>query len=244
MPQSVLTTGLVALFFALVHVFGNRMRFLRVTPRSVWLSLAGGVSLAYVFMHLLPELAERQDQSLEHLRREGEGLLGLHVYMTALLGLIIFYALDRLVRKSKEVERGAASTTSVFWLHVGSYAVYSVLIGYLLVNREEADLRGLIIYAIAMGLHFIINDQGLREYHGAVYDRQARWVLAGAPLAGWAVGILVKLSPVTVATIFAFLAGSIILNVLKEELPEERESRFWALGAGATAFAVLLLLSR
>lgn len=93
-----------------------------------------------------------------------------------------------------------------------------------------------------MGLHFIINDQGLRECHGAVYDH--RRLLAGAPLAGWAVGVLVRLSPVTIATIFAFLAGSIILNVLKEELPEERESRFWALGTGATVFGALLLLSR
>lgn len=76
MSQSALATGLVALFFALVHVFGNRMRFLQVTPRSIWLSLAGGVSLAYVFMHLLPELAKRQNQSLEHLRRGARGCSG------------------------------------------------------------------------------------------------------------------------------------------------------------------------
>jgi len=36
------------------------VRLLDVVPRSRWLSAAGGVSVAYVFMHLLPELAEGQ----------------------------------------------------------------------------------------------------------------------------------------------------------------------------------------
>jgi hypothetical protein len=40
-----------------VHAIGGRLRFLDVIPRSTWLSLAGGISVAYVFVHLLPELA-------------------------------------------------------------------------------------------------------------------------------------------------------------------------------------------
>jgi hypothetical protein len=47
-------------FLALVHAIGGRLRFLDVIPRSTWLSLAGGISAAYVFFHLLPELAAGQ----------------------------------------------------------------------------------------------------------------------------------------------------------------------------------------
>jgi hypothetical protein len=39
----------------------------------------------------------------------------------------------------------------------------------------------------------------------------------------------------------ALLAGGVILNVLKEEVPSERQSRFWAFAAGAAAYAGLLL---
>ena len=249
MSDSVLITGLVALGFAFVHVFGRAMRFLQVTPRSIWLSISGGVSLAYVFVHLLPELAQRQEESLRHLGRSGESLLALHVYLTALLGLVLFYGLDRLVRQAR---RGARAQTvsqdgkadGIFWVHLASYGLYSVLIGYLLVHREETDARGLVIYAIALGLHFVVNDQGLREYHGQAYDRKGRWILAAAPVLGWLAGIVFAVSPVVVASIFAFLAGCIVLNVLKEELPEDRESRFWALGAGALGFAALLVAAR
>jgi hypothetical protein len=39
----------------------------------------------------------------------------------------------------------------------------------------------------------------------------------------------------------AFLASGVVLNALKEELPEEREGRFWAFAIGAALFAALLL---
>ncbi len=132
----------------------------------------------------------------------------------------------------------------MFWIHLGSYAVYNVLIGYLLLHREETDLRGLLIYAAAMGLHFVVNDQGLREHHGAAYDRVGRWLLAGAPILGWLLGLAVEVPPLALAALFAFLAGGVVLNVLKEELPEDRESRFSAFAAGTAAYALLLLATR
>jgi hypothetical protein len=37
------------------------------------------------------------------------------------------------------------------------------------------------------------------------------------------------------------MAGGVILNVLKEELPEERQSKFWAFALGAAIYAALLV---
>jgi len=31
-----------------------------------------------------------------------------------------------------------------------------------------------------MALHFVVNDNGLREHHREVYDRIGRWILAAA----------------------------------------------------------------
>jgi hypothetical protein len=39
------------------------------------------------------------------------------------------------------------------------------------------------------------------------------------------------------------LAGGVIMNVLKEELPEEHESRFWAFALGAALYSVILLFA-
>lgn len=43
------------------------------------------------------------------------------------------------------------------------------------------------------------------------------------------------------AVFVPFLSGGIILNVIREELPSDRESRFWAFAAGTAGYATLLL---
>ena len=48
------------LFLAFIHLWSSQLRFLDNKPRSPWLSVAGGVSLAYVFVRIFPKLAEKQ----------------------------------------------------------------------------------------------------------------------------------------------------------------------------------------
>ena len=43
------------------------------------------------------------------------------------------------------------------------------------------------------------------------------------------------------AALTAFLGGGVVLNMLKEEVPSERQSRFWAFAGGAVGYAALLL---
>lgn len=76
-----------ALALTLVHLLAGKLRFLEGIPRSRWLSLAGGISVSYVFVHLLPELGEGQAAFDE------EGWLPFlerHVWLLALAGLAVF----------------------------------------------------------------------------------------------------------------------------------------------------------
>lgn len=231
------------MLFTCVHIVGGKLRFLSGTPRSRWLSMAGGVSVSYVFLHLLPDLSESQETLEEALG--GLTFLEHHVYLIALVGLSVFYGLDRMAltsrRQNSEQNREDETSTAVFWLHISSFAVYNLLIGYLLLHREEPGLRSLIFFIVAMALHFVVNDYGLREHHKDAYDRVGRWVLVAAVVVGWALGSVTEISRAAIAGLIAFLAGGVILNVLKEELPEERQSRFLAFLLGAGVYAVLLL---
>jgi hypothetical protein len=95
----------------------------------------------------------------------------------------------------------------------------------------------------AMGLHFLTNDFGLRQDHRGSYDNRGRWFLAAATLLGWAVGALTTLPALATGFLFAFLAGGVVLNVLKEELPEDRQSRFMPFALGAGGYAALLIVA-
>ncbi len=249
MSTEILLSGLLAVAFASIHAFGGGLKFLRVTPRSIWLSAAGGVSVAYVFVHLLPELARHQETLTEAVA-PGGGLAAAteqHSYLIALAGLASFYGLEHLARRSgrssRETGGDGRTAAHIFWIHLGSFAVYNVLIGYLLLHREEGGSLGLLAYGFAMALHFLVNDQGLRDQHGGSYDRTGRWLLAAAPVAGWGLGLATTISAPMIAAMFAFLAGGVVLNVLKEELPEERESRFSAFAIGTAAYGALLVVT-
>lgn len=242
--MGVLLTGAIAIAFALIHLYGCRLRFLDKTPRSRWLSLSSGVSVSYVFVHILPELSEAQHELQSSVA--AVAFIEHHVYVMALLGMVIFYGLERIAKQSrqKNISEGEGDITEpgVFWLHMISFTLYNLLVGYLLQHRESPGVVNLVLYAIALGTHFLVNDYSLRGNHKGLYHKLGRWILAAAIIVGWATGLRYEVSEAALAVLFALLAGSIILNVLKEELPEERKSRYWTFALGTGVYTTVLLL--
>jgi hypothetical protein len=234
-----------ALCLALIHLGTSRFSLAGAVPRSRWLSLAGGTSVAYVFVRILPELKKSQQVVVR--ADLPLGFLEHHVYIVALLGFTTFYGLERLAvasrRRSQAAGGADATTPMVFWVHILAFACFNALVGYLLLHREQPGLDSLIFFSIAMGAHFLVNDYGLRRHHKEAYTRIGCWLLAGSVLLGWGIGLLTPIHELLLAVLFAFLAGGVILNVIKEELPEEQERLFWAFTLGAALYTVLLLLA-
>lgn len=242
---------IAAIGLTTVHVLAGRLQFLHVEHRSRWLSIAGGASVAYVFVHVLPELDKHQ----EHLSAiPAIAFVQHHVYLVALVGFATFYGLERLAQRSRRRdapkrtgpaspadEQSPPAPPAVFWTHVLSFGAYNALIGYLLIERASAGTWSLVLFAVALGLHLLVNDDSLHEHHQHRYQKFGRWLLSLAILLGWGVGAVWDVSQAMLAVLFALIAGGVILNAIKEELPGERESRWWAFVAGATVYTLLLL---
>lgn len=234
----------VILSLAACHLVAAKLRFLHYVPRSSWLSVAGGLAIAYVFVHLLPELASRQGDIAS---AGWWGPLGLDeaIYLVALAGLIGFYGLAHLTQAAKHRDPAGNdahhTSAGTFWVHIGSFGLYNLLVGYLVHHREDPTQRGLWLFGLAMLGHFIVTDFGLREQHRGRYSRYGRWLLATAVISGWVIGLLTTVSLATVGLLFAFLGGGVILNTIKEEVPREHQSRFLPFLAGAVAYTALLL---
>jgi zinc transporter ZupT len=232
-------TVVTAVGLAVVHLEAGQIRATALVSRRIWLSFAGGASLAYVFVHILPELNNEQETL-------GESSLAVvpflehHAYLVALAGFATFYGLERLAQRPRPKATDAAGDW-VFWIHVASFGLYNVIIGYLLIHRITTGLWSLLFFFLAMGFHFFVTDAGFRRLHERPYHRYGRWLLAGAVLGGWVLGRSIDLSEVNLAVLFAFLAGGVVLNVIKEELPEQQQSNFVAFAVGAAGYAALLL---
>lgn len=227
-----------------VHLLASRLRFLEVIPRSRLLSMAGGMSVAYVFLRILPDLG--RSQAIVGYELEEALRIPRHpIYLVALLGLVVFYGLERLTDTSRrhQLEEAGEDCPSplVFWVSMASYSVVNFAVGYLLVQRGGTGLRSLALFFLAMALWFVVNDYGLRSEHKENYRRAGRWLLSAMVLLGWTVGHFAPVPGVVLSLAVAFVAGGIVLNVMKEELPRERESRFWAFALGAAGYSALLL---
>lgn len=235
---------LLALVYALRGGAGEDRTAEQFWSRRRWVSAAAGVSVAYVFVDVLPELAAH-NRSIVEAAGEAELLFAEErIYVLALVSFVLLYGLEHMVLSAREarrslVEKGGSDT--VYWLHLIGFSAYSAVIGYLLVERADSGLATLVVYTLAMAIHFLIVNHSLAEEHGAAYHRSGHWWLAASVVAGWAAGAMAPLSEIAFARLFAVLAGGVVITSLRAELPGEREGRFLPFCAGAVVFALLLL---
>lgn len=236
-------TLIVASALAATYLGAARVTVVRGGFARRWLSAAAGVSVAYVFMDILPEL-ETQHQLFVAAIGENAFFAEQRIYIAALIGFVLFYGFDRfLLRRAAGGDTPAEhnATDAAFWVHVGGYAVYSWLIGYLLIERADLGARVLALYGIAMMLHLTLVSHALVRRHGRAYTRVGAWILAASILGGWATGVMIEMPAVVIARVFAFVAGGIVMTSMNEELPAGQDGNFWWFSGGAAVYALILL---
>jgi hypothetical protein len=194
-------------------------------------------------------------------------LLDLGIFVVALAGFAAFYGLQRLADRRAPAAAPAAARVpvavgggsraragtgdpgsapepaGVYWLHLGSFVVYNGLITYTMALRLRTGVAFAVLFAVAMGLHFVLTDRSLEEHYPRRFPRSGRLLLAVALLAGWLLdAVLAPTSTLLVALLTALLGGSILLNVFKEELPSTGRSSYpWFL-VGLLLYGGLLAL--
>jgi hypothetical protein len=244
---SLVETGIAALLFALTFLFGGKIHPLKAIThdRRSLVSFSAGMSAAYVFVHLMPEMHGARSVFAEsvsgHLPLEG-----MVIYFVALVGFLVFYGLEHLRVQLREGEGGGevagAEESGLAWrLHVGGFAAYVGLVGYLLVRNLEETPVSTALFAVAMVFHFLTIDHALREEHGAAYEGRGRWLLAGMSLLGWAAGALFALPVYVLALLVAFLSGAIIMNSAVMELPDHKDGRFLPFMLGGLIYGLILV---
>ena len=233
----------IAVALAALHLLAPRIASLPGVPERATGSFAGGIAAAYVFLHMLPELAEGNQAIGEALQNEvpTTPLVDLAVFAIALVGFVFFYGLER--RAADQSGDSHEPSVLMFRTHLASFAMKNALIVYTMPLRLRTGVAFALLFSVAIGLHFVLTDRGLRRNYPRRFRSQGRYVLAGALLLGWvAAALAAPTSAVAVAAMNGFLGGAILLNVFKEEIPEGRGSSFRWFVIGAVLYGALLAL--
>ena len=199
--------------------------------------------MAYVFLDVLPELGARHRSFLAV---AGNAPFAEHrIYALALLGFVILYALDEMVRADRGATQSSGGKDStrglIFWVHISGFALYGGVIGDALVSRDVEGLTSLCLYVAAMSFHLAVVTSALAREHGELYHRRGRWVLAASLILGWILALMVPLSEIAMSRLFAFVAGGVLMTSANEELPRDKGGRFGWFALGAGSYGSLLL---
>ncbi|WP_336026515.1 hypothetical protein [Geodermatophilus sp. FMUSA9-8] len=102
--QSVIGALVIAVLLAALHLAAPRIRKLPLVPERATGSFAGGLAVAYVFLHLLPEIAEGNESIGEALSAvlRPTPLMDLGIFLVALVGFTVFYGLERLADRQHQ----------------------------------------------------------------------------------------------------------------------------------------------
>ena len=234
----------VTVILAMVHIFGAHIASMMADTHHRWLSVGAGVTVAFVFLFLLPELAHFQQILAE--TTQGRWYEEV-IYVTAIGGVTVYYGLEHLAYRVRKPHREEPEQQTpfghdyVFWLHMGWYAFYNVIVGTLLLYGDQESIEGLILYAVAMAVHFLTIDTAMRRHHEQVYRQTGRWILAAAVVIGWALGSVAPLGLGLIAAAMGFLSGGLLINAIKDELPSSGRAKFVPFIGGVLVFSILVM---
>ncbi len=242
--RSALATLAVALVFAAIFLFGGRAaRFWERRGHGLFLSFATGVSVAYVFVHVLPVLSAIRELHTGAPDEFRKRFPEYSVYLWAMLGFLVFDGLEMAEGAPPRSGGSLAKEQTFPWrlsVHIAGFAVYAWLLSYLMVwTRKPAEALGL--YAVAMGMHILPVGLNLRGHHPAAYDRFGAPLLATASLAGWGCAMTVSIPTSGLLDLVAFVAGGVIVNSVIVELSQKRKGHYPFFLAGTVVYAALLL---
>lgn len=156
------------MLFSSVHIWASKTRALSHDVQGKILSTGGGVAIAYVFIDLLPKLAKSE----LILRDAFSGIFPYferHVYILALAGFLLFFIVDQ----SHQIFNAKGR----FWLSLSSYSLFNFFVGYAVCDKDNPEVQPLILFTIAMALHYFVNDFSLTSEHPKTYGSKGRWIL-------------------------------------------------------------------
>jgi hypothetical protein len=247
----------------LATLFGLLMAITQLTPRiSGWLednsqsskpkhlrfgeavrSISGGLASGYVILLLIPEIKVFNEAIRDPF---------LDAYVLALLGLVIFKGLQhyclRLVNQKSSaqqewgfIQAKVMARSLEFKVSCGVFCVYASLV-LLTLPFQFGHLAGpvaKVLYLITFALHLGFEILGLYEQSEREFASLVPWTTGLSLTLAFVLAAANVLPSWLVISGMAFLAGIIMLQVFRTELPVASESSFFWFGFGTAIFVLL-----
>lgn len=221
--MSTYTSFLAILALCAISITLPHWRIFRQQLHPPILSVSAGVGIAYVFLSLLPKLAEVQASLLSDENEQPWLSVGLHAYLAALAGFVIF-----LLIASKgyleDAKKPLQSTSFGELLVFVVFAIYYGQIGFLLGEWPSDNWFAYLALVFAFGTHLLGINYHLWKRFPRRYPKALRWLFSGCLVVGWGGSVFVEGLSTVVKLSTMFVAGGIIITAIREEIPSRKDA--------------------
>ncbi|GGI77763.1 hypothetical protein [Legionella impletisoli] len=235
---ALLATLILIVFHYLSPWFADRLP----GKGKTFISFAGGTAVAYVFLHMLPELVEYNEPIGRFLMTKDwlTPFTELTIYIVALIGFLVYYGLEL---TAEHYHRADHDYWLVYSLHLGMFCLYNFLITYTMSLRAQESTSATILFTFSMALHFVLTDRKFSRLYKNLFNHLGRFILIAFLFLGWLFSVIFDpVNVVIAAFMVAFLAGSVLLNVFREELPDAGLTNYrWFLYGSGIIMVILML---
>lgn len=217
---SLFLTALCIVLLLFIHWITPRFRKLDLFNNAILNSMIGGFSFGYVLLNILPKLM----LNLEELREEthsnflgNERNFTFIIFMFFLIGFLVPYILEKLTSVRTEIDK--KSNCIYYIANVGILTFLHFIIALMIPAIANESLLGLFVFTFIMGSYFILQDYSMSHHFSDFFDELGRYIIMIGIVSGWLVGVflLSHTHNITETLMSAFLAGALILGVLKIE---------------------------
>jgi len=218
---------LYGVILAFIHYFNDDIVIRVHKYRNEIISLGAGVSIAYIFLILFPELY-----------RTGE--VNHYVFIFLLFGFTIFHLAEKHIYQQKSKEKILREKKIV---HSVAFFVYQFLLGITLYYITLSGFMPGLLFFIPIAFHSIMSNIALTEIHHYIKEKRPyRIILSSSTLLGIIVAEALKITTAGFSLVLSFIIGALVYIVIRDTMPKEQKSKspYFLLGAGSMLLIIVI----
>ncbi len=202
---------LLGLLLGLIHFFSENLKPEEGPKHYRIISFAAGISIAYLFLDLLPQTYE----AAVHLKQL--------VFVFLLLGFAIFHLAEKFAYQHSDQDKLARELKEI---HAISFFCYYFFVGIVLRDKIQISILEGSLFMIPIALHAGLSTASLAQIHGEIRESfLLKTTLSLSALLGVVFAILIQVPAVLNNILISFIAGILLYIIVKEFLPEKKKGQ-------------------
>lgn len=218
-------TGLaLAVVLSIIDFLTEGIFFNRGKIKEVVVSLAGGVSAAYIFLALLPLLYS------------GVAVLSKFLFVFVLLGFAAYYLIEKMIYQHTPREQ---IVHKIKVEHSVTLFFYHVIIGLELVALTKFDLFAGLLFFFPVMLHLIVDALP----HQATKNVVRKLLLTSGSVFGALFALLVEIPQTVHFALLGLMTGLLLFLEIREVIPQRRRGRAEFFVLGMVGYGALIIIT-